>query len=233
MDYSVEHDKIKVDKYTIIYNGVDIKQYNPNYDCINNYKNEFLIDSNDIVIGNVGVLSVRKGQKYLLESFNKLLKHRDNLKLLIFGSEREHEKKIADEIYYLIDYYNLKNKVKIIKPRKDLNKIYNIFDIFVMPSITEGLSLCAIEAMLMERICLFSNVPSFKEMIDDGKNGFLFNSTNVDDLYLKLDYIINNYSSLDYIKKNARVYALENYNIKRMINQYEVLYFDMKNDVIN
>ena len=172
-DYSVKHDKISAKKYQIINNGIDERLFMPNNESIMRYKKEFGIAEDEIVIANIGVLSIRKGQKYLIESFRILSQKYRNIVLLIFGSKREHETVISDEIYKMIIDYNLTKKIKIIDPRKDINLIYNIFDIYV-PSITEGLSLCVIEAMLMERICLLSDIPSFREMIVEGENGFLF-----------------------------------------------------------
>ncbi len=223
MNYSIQHDNINLKKYKIIYNGVDVSNYIPNAVYNEQYRKEFKIKNNEIVIANVGVLSVRKGHKYLLEAFKRLLDENKNIKLLIFGSEREHEKEIAEEIYKIIDEYKINEKVQIISPRKDLNKIYNIFDVFVMPSITEGLSLSAIEAMLMQKVCLFSDIPPFKEMISDGENGYLFKSKNSYDLYIKLKMIINN-SSNKKVSENARLQALEKYDVQRMCNEYYNLY---------
>ena len=224
MNYSIEHDRIKKCKYKIILNGVNTGQYSPKNEFNVQYRREFKFGEKDIVLGNVGVLSVRKGQKYLIEAFNRLLKKRKNLKLLIFGSEREHEIDIAKNIYAMINKYNLNEKVRIIQPRKDLNLIYNIFDVYVMPSITEGLSLSAMEAMLMERVCLFSDIPPFKEMVEDKKNGFLFESENIDDLYSKLDYILSDLESIKSVGKKAREIAVEKYDVRKMCSEYEKLY---------
>jgi glycosyltransferase involved in cell wall biosynthesis len=223
-DYSVKHDKISPNKYQIINNGIDERLFIPDNDCIMRYKKEFGIAEDEIVIANIGVLSIRKGQKYLIESFRILSQKYKNIVLLIFGSKREHETVISDEIYKMIIDYNLTKKIKIIEPRKDINMIYNIFDIYVMPSITEGLSLCVIEAMLMERICLLSDIPSFREMIVEGENGFLFNNQDVGDLTLKLEYLINNYCHLKYIGQTARDIALIRYNEKKMAANYRLLY---------
>ncbi len=226
MNYSMQHDKISKDKYKIIYNGVSIDQYVPNLLDQKKYRDEFGILPEEMVIANVGVLSVRKGQKYLIEAFNRLLCEGYNLKLLIFGSERDHEKEIAEEIYGLIRKYNLADRVKIIQPRKDLNLIYNIFDVYVMPSITEGLSLSAMEAMLMERICLFSDIAPFQEMVEENVNGFLFKSEDIDDLHKKLKYILNNIESLKNIGTLARKTAVKKYDVKNMCKEYEKLYLE-------
>jgi glycosyltransferase involved in cell wall biosynthesis len=229
-DYSLQHDKISPDKYQIIFNGIDERLFQPDNKCISGYKKDFGITEEDIVIANIGVLSVRKGQKYLIESFRGLSRKYNNIVLLIFGSKREHESEISDEIFQMIKDYNLCEKIKIIDPRKDINAIYNIFDIYVMPSITEGLSLCAIEAMLMERICLLSDIPSFREMIEEGKNGFLFKNKDVNDLTLKLDYLIRNHCQLKYVGKTAREIALARYNQKIMTDSYRSLYLGINNN---
>jgi len=181
-----------------------------------------------IIIANIGVLSIRKGQKYLVESFRILSQKYDNIVLLIFGSGREHEAFIEEELHKMIENYGLNGRVKIINPRKDINLIYNIFDIYVMPSITEGQSLCVIEAMFMERLCLLSDIPSFSEMVEEGVNGFLFKTTDVEDLTNKLEYLIKSYKDLNYIGKSARAIALKKYNKKKMVANYLSVYLTGK-----
>ena len=186
LEYSLMHDKINRNKYVVIFNGIDEDLFIPDKSCIDEYRQEFGISNEKLIIANIGVLSIRKGQKYLVESFRILSQKYDNLVLLIFGSGREHEAFIEEELQKMIENYSLNDKVKIINPRKDINRVYNIFDIYVMPSITEGQSLCVIEAMFMERLCLLSDIPSFSEMVEEGVNGFLFKTTDIEDLTNKL-----------------------------------------------
>lgn len=223
-NYSKDHDKIKEEKYIVIYNGVECENFVPERIENTKYRNEFGFKEDDILIGNIGVLSVRKGHKYLLNALPEIIKLYPNIKLVIFGSKRSHEQEIADEIYKIIAENNLVEKIFIFEPRGDINRIYNMFDLFVMPSVSEGLSLCAIEAMLMERICLFSDIDPFKEIIDEGVNGFLFNSGDSIDLQNKLFYIIRNYKNLNITGTTARQIALKKYDVKRMAKEYERLY---------
>lgn len=223
-NYSIRYDNIQLNKYLVIFNGVETELFLPDPDCITLYKKEFDISDSNFVIGNIGVISVRKGQKYLIEAVKRLKVKYPFIKVLIFGGIRIHEKKIYDEIVELIKNNGLENIIKIFEPRYDINKIYNIFDLYVMPSISEGQSLSAIEAMLNERICLFSNIKPFAEMVDHGINAFLFKSTNAESLTEQMDNIISNYSSLRSIGKTARRIALKKYDIKTMIKSYELLY---------
>jgi glycosyltransferase involved in cell wall biosynthesis len=234
LEYSLKHDKINRNKYVVIFNGIEENLFIPDKNCIDEFRREFGISGEKLIIANIGVLSVRKGQKYLVESFRILSQKYDNIVLLIFGSRREHEVAIERELNKMIENYRLNDKVKIINPRRDINRIYNIIDIYVMPSITEGQSLCVIEAMYMERICLLSDIPSFSEMVDEGVNGFLFKSKDVEDLTLKLEYLIKSYRDLNYIGKSARANALKKYNKKKMVANYISLYLTGKlNNSIN
>lgn len=223
-DYSLKHDKIKTSKYQVIYNGVESGSYAPDQSCVSEYYSEFGYSGNEFIIGNVGVLSVRKGQKYIIEAFHKFIKKYPEARLLIMGSERSHEKDTANEIYDLIKKYELSDTVMIVPPRVDINKIYNIFNVYVMASISEGQSLSAIEAMLNSRICLFSDIEPFKEMIEEGENGFLFSSENSDDLFAKLEFIRNDFTNLQYVSKKTRETALLRYDVLNMSNSYGLLY---------
>lgn len=223
-DYSLKHDKIKTSKYQVIYNGVESGSYAPDQNCVSEYYSEFGYSGNEFIIGNVGVLSVRKGQKYIIEAFHKFIKKYPEARLLIMGSERSHEKDTANEIHDLIKKYELSDTVRIVPSRVDINKIYNIFNVYVMASISEGQSLSAIEAMLNSRICLFSDIEPFKEMITDGENGFLFSSENSDDLFAKLEFIRNDFTNLQYVGKKTRETALLRYDVLNMSNSYGLLY---------
>ncbi len=222
-NHSLKHDRINKKKYVIIYNGVNINNFIPDDSLRSFYIKEFGFDEENYIIGNVGVVSVRKGQKYLINAFIKLKKYYPNIRLIIFGSKREHELPIKNEIYSTILSNDLEQYIRIIEQR-DVTKIYNMFDVFVMPSITEGLSLSAIEAMLMQRICLFSDIGPFKELVTDGVNGFLFKNKDEKDLEEKLNFILSNYATLDYIKQEASRSVKHKFDARKMAFQYEELY---------
>ncbi len=224
LNYSHKSDKIPLEKYTIIYTGVDTSRFVPDNSLKEEYLAEFGLNNNNFILGNIGVLSIRKGQLYLLKAFNELYPRYPDLRLLIFGSEREHELEIKEGLYTFIEENNLGSVIKIIPPREDINRIYNIFDIFVMPSITEGLSACSIEALLMEKICLFSDIEPFKELVNDKENGFLFKNKDFNDLKVKLEYIIQNYNKLGKMKKDARNSAEGKFDLQKMVAKYEELY---------
>lgn len=223
-EYSFKNDNIKLEKYKIILNGIDEKQFLPDDDVRVRYRTDFGFINTDFIIGNIGTLSIRKGHIYLVKAINDLVQIFPNIKLLIFGSSRGHELAVKDEVTDYIIKNKLHNHVLFFDSRDDINNIYNMFDVFVMSSVSEGLSLAAIEAMLMRRVCLFSDIGPFKELVIDKENGFLFKSRDSEDLRSKLSDIISNYDSYRNVGRNARNSIIENFNYERMIGEYSSLY---------
>jgi glycosyltransferase involved in cell wall biosynthesis len=97
-DNSIAEEKIKDDKFIVIRNGVNSKEFFPDNVARKSKRNEIGYNDNDIVICNVGVYSERKGQIYLIQAFKGLLKKFKNIKLALVGSTREYELEIYREM---------------------------------------------------------------------------------------------------------------------------------------
>jgi glycosyltransferase involved in cell wall biosynthesis len=226
-EYSLKHDKINNNKYIVIPNGINVEEFSFSNDNREKYRKLFGINNNTIVFGTVGSISQRKGQKYLIRAYNEIQKKCPDSLLFIFGSCRgvENEFKYKEELDQLIIDFQLEDKIKIYKPRLDINNIYPIFDIFVMPSVVEGFGLVLAEAMSMERIVIASNIPPFKEIIDDGIDGFLFETENYLDLIKKIELVLKmKNSDRDIISRNARDKIIKKFNSNSMGKEYEKLY---------
>jgi glycosyltransferase involved in cell wall biosynthesis len=226
-DYSITHDKINKNKYKVIYNGIDVNEFSLSGDSRSRFRKEFGIKDSTKVIGAVGNISHRKGQKYLVQSFNEIQKKYPDSMLIIFGSCRGVDKELEykKELDKMIIDMELCNKIKFFNPRLDINNIYPIFDLYVMPSTVEGFGLALAEAMAMERVVIGSDIPPFREIIDDGYDGFLFKSENYIDLKDKMELAFNkNSDELIQIGKNARNKIVNKFNSVYMGKEYEKLY---------
>jgi len=217
-------EKISQDKYKVIHNGLDPLEYFKDDNSNKLFRKKYGYNENDFIIGNVGVLSVRKGQIYLLKAFNEIYHKYPYLKLLITGSTRPHEMDIYVEIMSYIKINKLEDKVKIIEPIKEVNGIYNIIDLFVMCSITEGFGLSAFEYMLTEKRCIFSDIDVFKELTKNGVYGCLFENKNYLSLSSKLQEEIEDFQSKKTTFHIYRSFVKEHYNLNLMVKEYEKLY---------
>jgi glycosyltransferase involved in cell wall biosynthesis len=156
-----------------IYNGVDLKEYDPERIIENNLRTEFFIPSECLVIGLVGQISRRKGQDHLIRIAPELIKHNPDIRFLIVGSSREPE--YVKEIHTMIDNLGVKDHFIFTGDREDMPRVYQSIDILVLPSQREGFGRVVAEAEAMEIPVVVSNAGGLVEVVEHGKTGFTFN----------------------------------------------------------
>lgn len=127
------------DFYTIN-NAIDISKYLYSKEIREEYRNELNI-KDKFVIGEFGRLCNQKNQLYTLEIFNEVLKIKKNA-VLLFAGDGYLESKIVKKAQDM----GILDKVIFLGVRKDLNKLYNCLDVFLLPSTYEGLGRVLIEA---------------------------------------------------------------------------------------
>lgn len=203
---------IDSDKYHIIRNAVDIDKYAYNKHDRNYIRNKFNIE-NKLVIGNVGRLSPEKNQTFLLDILCSVLKKNNNAVLMIIGGG-ELKKELKEKAETLGIFENVIFTGSI----NNVSEFYSAMDVFVMPSIYEGLPFTAIEAQVNGLKCVFSDCIS--RMTDaSGKNEFLSLSCSSEkwaDIIISMSENRLDKETIDKVCKN---YDIKN-ETKRMENYY-------------
>lgn len=145
---------------------------------------------------------IRKNQLLLLEAIGMLPEViADKADFLLIG-------KVGDELYYRsVD--NKAEKLPNVKisgpvPYDKLMDIYRETDCVVVPSIDDPMPVVLTEAMMMSKIVLCSDMTGTARYIEDGVNGFLFNSKSASELEEKLEYVIGNFDKMDEVRKAGR-----------------------------
>lgn len=139
------------ESFTVIPNAIKPEKFL--YDeCVRNSKRKELNLGNDLVVGHVGRFSIQKNHKLLISVFRELLRLHSNSKLLLVGNG-ELENKIKAEV----NKAGIQDKVIFLENRSDVNEIYQAMDVFVMPSLFEGIPVVGIEAQFASLPCIFSN----------------------------------------------------------------------------
>ena len=129
-------------KFSIIQNAQDFKQYKFSIKNRNKYIKEFKLN-NRFVIGVVGRICEPKNPYGVLSILEEIVKINNNSILVWIGkSDKDYLQKFKDEIVKR----NLSNNILLLGTRQDVNKIYSCFDVFLMPSIYEGLGNVFLEA---------------------------------------------------------------------------------------
>ena len=97
------------------------------------------------------------------------------------------------EMLKLLDELDLKDNVIYLgnKSHEDLPYVFNLFDIFIFPTLVESLGLVGLEAMSCSVPVIGSNIPGLQDYIVDNENGYFFESENYDDLSNKIINFLN------------------------------------------
>lgn len=138
--------------FEVIPNAIEYEKYKFNM----NYRNEIRNSLNildELVVGHVGRFDYQKNHKFLIEIFSEVVKINNKAKLLLVG-----DGDLKMEIEEIIKERNLTKNVILLGNRSDVYKLYNAFDVLILPSLFEGLPVVLVEAQANGLTCLVSDV---------------------------------------------------------------------------
>lgn len=137
---------------TLINNAIDTKSFVYDENIRKKIRNELKISDNKLVIGHIGRFVDQKNHDFLVDIFSEIHKY-NNDSILILVGEGPLQEKIKEKVNYL----NLNESVKFLGVRNDVNELYQAMDLFIFPSLYEGLGMVLIEAQLSGLPCLVSS----------------------------------------------------------------------------
>ncbi|PKP60269.1 MAG: hypothetical protein CVT89_00130 [Candidatus Altiarchaeales archaeon HGW-Altiarchaeales-2] len=213
-EYSIARFNAPKDKIITIYNSGDIEK-------INNIKNEEMDDelffkNNNPKIISVGALHYRKGYKYLLKAFKLIKENGMNANLIILGEgeERTNLENLAKDL-------ELENDVVLPGQRTNPYKYMKNSDIFVLPSLWEGLPLVLVEAMICEVPIIATRCPSgVEELITHNVNGILVPPQDEKELANAIMDLLNNKGKAKELAKEGNK-RIHDFDAKKTIKEYE------------
>ncbi len=135
-------DSLIYDKLIIVKNGIDTTKFF--YDSLkrDEIRKSMNIPQNTYVLGHVGRFTYEKNQKFLIDLFEKYAQVEKNSYLILVG-DGENKEKLENYVQNRVD---IRDKVLFVGNTKNVNDYLQVFDVFVFPSLYEGLPISAIEA---------------------------------------------------------------------------------------
>ena len=130
-------------KAIIINNGIDLNKFKYSKEKRNEIRKELNIPEDTILLGHVGRFSKQKNHKFLLKIYEEYVKSNPKSKLILIGKG-----KLETKIKKMVNKNGLREKIKFLGIRQDVNAIYSALDYFIFPSLYEGLSVSMIEAQV-------------------------------------------------------------------------------------
>jgi len=209
--------KIKlVKKGLVIYNGIEPKELNFFSPEKGRKRLEEKIKMNlqdKLIIGSIGRFDYAKNYEFLINVFPKIFKIKDNVVFLIIGTGRE-EKKYRNLIHKL----NLENKIFLLEEIKNASQYLKAFDLFVLASRYEGLSIALIEALFAEVPILATDVGGNAEIVNNSIEQ-LYELNNENDFLEKFkNLIINSQFRQNLAEQNKK--TSQRFLLKKTVDEY-------------
>lgn len=148
--------------FDILYNAIDINEYKYSPVIANKLRQEFHLE-NCIVVGHVGRFNPQKNHSFLIDIFSECVQRNSNTKLLLVG-DGEGRQKIQDKVRDL----GIQDKVIFTGIRSDVNELLQAMDVFVFPSLYEGLPVTMVEAQAAGLPCVISDHISKECIVTSG-----------------------------------------------------------------
>lgn len=201
-------------KMHIIYNGIDIEQFKPSYRS----------RTSVVKIICVSRLTARKGINYLIDAVKILSQKYPNLRLEIAG-EGDQQAALRAQA----ETANLGPKIAFLGrvPHEKIAEIYNSAEVFVLPSLNEGMSNTMLEALASGLPLIATDTGGSKELILNGENGFIIKMRNSEDIAEKLEKLISDPELARKMGDESRKIA-ETMSWKKVAEQYFDLYKKVK-----
>jgi len=214
------YDGLSEDRVRVIYNGIDTDRFfNLNGSLI---RSKLGISSEAHVIGTVGRLTLQKGQKYLIDAVSALREKIPQILLLIVG-----DGPMRGELENHIRALGVDKNTILLGTRRDIPQLLSAMDIFVLPSIWEGLGTALIEAMAAGKAIIASDIPPIREIINTEKIGILVPARNSSAITSSIEFLLVNKTFAVTLGNNAQERAFSDFNITTTVDKYTNLYEDI------
>jgi len=164
----IHNEGIPASRVAVIYNGIDTASFHAAIHDKQNVRRELGISSSDFVILMVARLDYLKDHATAVRTIQRVVAQRPQAKLVMVGEGPERA-----AIQQLVDTHQLHNNVKFFGLRKDVARLLNAADLFLLTSISEGIPLTVIEAMLANLPVVATRVGGLSEVVIEGQTGFL------------------------------------------------------------
>ncbi len=196
-------------------NGVNVQAFDPNRVDRQQARKRLGIPPDAVVVGTVGRLVWEKGYREFF-AMAEALKQEDPEAVILAVGPQETEKRDAVPAGTLDDL-SRRDVVRFLGMRTDMPEIYAAMDIFVLPSYREGFPRSAIEAAAMGRPLVLTDIRGCREVVDEGRNGFLVPPRSAEFLLDRVRRLVRDPGLRERLGHESRRRALAEFDEQRVV----------------
>ena len=200
---------IKADKIRVINNGIE-----PTFADIGPEKK-----MDYPIIGTVGRLTRQKGLSYLIEALPAISKAFPRVRVLIAGSGEDEE-----YLRILAERIGVAKRIHFLGYVTNVAEVINRMDIFVLPSVWEGFPYVLLEAMLLKRPIIATDIFGVNEIVEHGESGILVRPREPKAIADAAIYLLSRRTKARTLGNSAYKRVMENFTADKTLSQIEQLY---------
>ena len=215
----------KSNNISVIHSGVDLNCFKRSVTKSNPKRNELGISPDSLVVGYVGWLIPIKGVTYLVNAMAKIVEQHPKSLLVLVGKgddKGEEEIKLKEQV----ERAGLADKVRFLGWRPDVDEIMGCFDIFVLPSLNEGMGRVLVEAMAAGLPIVASRVGGIPDLVKHGENGLLVPPADTSALEKAISSLLHDGARRKRMGKAGKKMCGP-YSAEAMVEQIDVLYTEL------
>jgi sugar transferase (PEP-CTERM/EpsH1 system associated) len=213
----VEEVCLPASKVVTVYNGVEIARYS-NIDR-SAARARLGLAADSLAVGTVGRLDPVKDQVGLIRAFD-LLAHRYPKAVLVIAGDGPCRAALEN----LVAASKLQPRVRLLGERDDVPEVLAALDVFVLPSIAEGMSNTILEAMASGLPVVATRVGGNAELVEHGVNGILVSSQDPERLANAVERYLEHQELVACHGRNSKRRAQDHFSLERMQERYSALY---------
>lgn len=217
----VRYDNFSRKKIKVIYNGIKFKTGEFDFAL---KRKELNLSPEDFVLVNAARLDPIKNHMMLIRAMQKISITRPDCKLIIAGDGSEY-KRLSGEIKKI----GLTDAIRFLGYRDDIAAIFQVSDLFLLSSFSEGTSVTLLEAMHAGLPAVVTNVGGNPEVLKDNETGFLVDSNDDEAMAKKILLLYHDRKLANRLGALAKERAETLFSFENMMRQYEALYMKYGN----
>jgi glycosyltransferase involved in cell wall biosynthesis len=206
------------EKLVTIHSGVDLGKFGNGQRKIEEKRKALGLAPDAVVVGTVGWLLPIKGSMQLLKAMGNIWNGRRDLNLVYVGKGD-----LEDTLKTKAAMMGVENRVRFLGWRDDVHEIMPLFDVFVLPSMMEGMGRALVEAMAAGKPVIGTRVGGIPDLVKDGYNGFLVEPGEVSGLAQAIHKLVGDEDLRKTMGERGMAMAPA-YSVEKMIEKIDKLY---------
>jgi sugar transferase (PEP-CTERM/EpsH1 system associated) len=208
-------------KITVIHNGVDDQRFSPDPAVRQRMRDELGISDGELCIGCVGSLFPVKSHITLLRALDTVARH-GSWRLLVIGEGPERQ-----NLENYLDGRSWKRQVSFLGSTDRVPQLLKAMDVYVLPSLYEGISNALLEAMATALPVISSSAGGNPEVVVEGESGLMFPAGDEKMLASQLLYLLEDAERRRGIGQRAQCRVREHFSLRSMVDAYAQVYRQM------